>query len=211
MWAGADATSHSWSAYTGVTLAPFGPIGSDGWRMRAVGGYGAYRYDAPRRISGALRSQPFRGTVSFADVLIGFQKQYYPLTLKAFAGVSATDHQQTPFDAESTQSGLDYGLKAMIEAWFDMNESNWASLNLAWSSVDDTYASRLRLGFTVWPEVSLGLEGAATGNAETGGGRGGAFARYTWGSGEIAASGGPSLDGTMTLGVYGTLNVLTRF
>jgi hypothetical protein len=211
MWAGADATSQAWSAYSGVTLAPFGPIGNDGWRLRVVGGYGAYRYGATPHISGNLRSQSFRGTVSFADVLLGYQKQYSTLTLKVFAGLSAADHQLTPFDAENTVSGFDHGFKGMVEAWLDMSARNWAALNVAWSSVEDTYTGRLRLGFTVWPELSLGLEGAATGSDEYGSGRGGALVRYTWGSGEISASGGPLLDSAMTLGAYGTLNVLTRF
>jgi hypothetical protein len=211
MWAGADVTSQSWSAYSGVTLAPFGPIDSDGWRLRTVAGYGAYRYDGTRPISGQIRAESFRGTVSFADVLLGYQKQYHSLTLKLFAGISAANHQLTPFDAENAVSGLDHGFKGMLEAWLDMTEWNWASLNLAWSSAHDAYAGRLRLGFTIWPELSLGLEGAADGNADYDGGRGGAFVRYTWGSGEIAASGGSSLDSTMTPGAYGTLNVLTRF
>jgi hypothetical protein len=73
-WAGADITSRSWLAYSGVTLALFGPIDSDGWRLRAVGGYGAYGYAGTRAISGQSSPQAFRGTVSFADLLLGYQK-----------------------------------------------------------------------------------------------------------------------------------------
>jgi hypothetical protein len=211
MWFGAETSGNSWSAYTGVTFAPFGPIGGDGWRIRIVGGYGAYNYETLRNISGKFRSKTFRGTVSFADALVGYQMRYSPLTLKVLAGISAMDHQITPFDAEHTLIGPDLGFNGMIEAWLDMNERNWASLNLSWSSARDSYASRLRYGFTVWPETSFGLEAAATGDAGYGGGRGGAFVRHTWGNGEITASGGPSLDSTMTVGAYGTLNVLTRF
>jgi hypothetical protein len=209
-WAGADITSKSWSAYSGVTLALFGPLDSDGWRLRAVGGYGAYRYGGTRATPGQSSSRSSRGNVSFAEFLLGYQKQYGPLTLKAFAGVSAAHHQSTQRDAESTVSGLDHDFKGMLEAWLNMTERSWASLDLAWSSAHDI-RQRLRLGFAIWPDLSLGVEAEAAGHADDDDGRGGAFVRYSWASGEIAASGGPSLDRSMTTGAYATLNVLTRF
>jgi hypothetical protein len=206
-WAGADITAKSWSAYSGATLALFGPIESDGWRLRAVGGYGAY---GTKPLSGQSSPRAFRGTVSFADLLLGYQKQYGPLTLKAFAGVSAAHHQAPQADAEKMVSGLDLGFKGMLEAWLNMTERSWASLNLGWSSAQDI-RQRLRFGFAIWPDLSLGVEAEAAGGADDDGGRGGAFLRYCWASGEIAASGGPLLDSSTTTGVYGTVNVLTRF
>jgi hypothetical protein len=211
MWGGADVTPHSWSVYSGMTLSPFGAIDANGWRVRVVAGYGAYGYDGSRQIAGELERQAFRGTVSFADLLLGYQKRYGSLTLKAFAGGAAENHQVTPFDAENGAGNLDLGFKGMVEAWLNMTERSWTSLDLSWSSVHDAYSSHLRLGYAIWPNLSLGLEGGAVGNAEYGGGRGGAFARYTWSSGEISVSAGPSLDRSMTTGVYGTLNALTRF
>jgi hypothetical protein len=209
-WAGADITSKSWSAYSGVTLALFGPIDSDGWRLRAVGGYGTYSYGVTRSISGPSSPQASRGTVSFADILLGYQQHYGPLTLKAFAGVSAAHHPRTQWDGEDAVSDLDYGFKGILEAWLNMTERSWASLNLAWSPAHDI-RQRLRFGFAIWPDLSLGVEAEAAGNAEDDGGRGGAFVRYRWARGEIAASGGPSLDSSRATGAYGTLNVLTRF
>ena len=209
-WAGADITAKSWSAYSGATLALFGPIDSDGWRLRAVGGYGAYSYDGAPAVSGQSSARAFRGTVSFADLLLGYQKQYGPLTLKAFAGASAAHHQPTQADAEKLVSGLDLGVKGILEAWLNMTERSWASLNIGWSSAQDI-RQRLRFGFAVWPELSLGVEAEAASHADDDGGRGGVFVRYCWASGEIAASGGPLLDSSTTPGAYGTVNVLTRF
>jgi hypothetical protein len=206
VWAGADVTSKSWSAYSGMTLALFGPLDSDGWRLRTVGGYGAYSYAGTGDISGPST----RGTVSFADILIGYHKQFGSLTLKAFAGVSAANHQLAIFETENPGGGLDYGFKGILEAWLTMTERSWASLDLSWSSAHDI-GQRLRLGFAIWPDFSLGVEADAAGNTDFDGGRGGAFVRYSWASGEIAASGGSSLDSALTTGAYGTLNVLTRF
>jgi Cellulose biosynthesis protein BcsS len=211
MWGGADVTSRSWSVYSGVTLAPFGDLGGDGWRVRSVAGYGAYHYDGTRSVAGKLSPETFRGTIAFADVLLGYQKRYGPLTLKVFAGIAAEEYHLNLFDAENVGGGLDLGFKGLLETWLNVTERSWASLDLAWSSAHETYASRVRFGFRLSPALSLGLEGAAAGNAEYDGGRAGALARYTWEGGEIWASAGPSLDGSMTTGAYGTLNVLIRF
>lgn len=211
MWAGADVAARSWSAYSGATLAPFGSIASDGWRLRTVGGYGAYNYGGSRERSGKSGPHLIRGTVSFLDVLVGYHHQFGPLTLKVFTGFSAANHQLMPVDVDNSVWGLDHGFKSMLEAWLDMTERSWASLDLVWSSAHDAYASRLRFGFTIWPELSLGVEAGAAGSADYDHRRGGAFVRYTWESGEISAAGGPSLDGSMTAGAYGTFNALVRF
>jgi hypothetical protein len=195
LWTGAYIGSKSWSAYSGVTLALFGPIDGDGWRLRAVGGYGAYEDEGS-------------GAVTFGDVLLGYQKQYGALTLKAFGGLTAAD--QLALDGENAVSGPDCGFKAILEGWLNMTDRSWASLELVWSSAQDG-RERLRFGFAIWPNLSLGLEAEATGSADTESQSGGAFARYTWASSEIAASGGASLDSSTAIGAYGTLNVLTRF
>jgi hypothetical protein len=194
-WAGAQVSSKSWSAYSGVTLALFGPIDSDGWRLRAVGGYGAYKDEGS-------------GTISFADFLLGYQKQYSALTLKAFAGVAA--EQLAHADGQAAVSTIDCGFKAILEAWLNMTERSWASLDLTWSSAQEV-RQRLRFGFAIGPDISVGLEGEFTGGADSDGPRGGAFVRYSWASVEIVATGGAALDSPMATGAYGTLNVLTRF
>ncbi|HZA01692.1 MAG TPA: cellulose biosynthesis protein BcsS [Hyphomicrobiaceae bacterium] len=196
LWTGAYIGSKSWSAYSGVTLALFGPIDGDGWRLRAVGGYGAYEDE---------RS----GSVSFADILLGYQKQYDALTLKAFAGVTAAD-DLARIDGENAMSGPDCGFKGIFEGWLNMTERSWASLDLVWSSTHDGH-QRLRVGFAVWPNLSLGLEAQATGRADSDGQRGGALVRYTWAGAEITASGGASLDSSLAMGAYGTVVVLARF
>ena len=41
MWAGAEVFHQVWSLYAGGTYAPFGSVREDGFRVRAVTGYGA--------------------------------------------------------------------------------------------------------------------------------------------------------------------------
>ena len=42
VWAGVDASSHVWLAYSGATIAPYSDMFSNGLRLRAATGYGQY-------------------------------------------------------------------------------------------------------------------------------------------------------------------------
>lgn len=204
VWAGAEVTARSWSAYSGITAALFGPIDADGWRVRAIGGYGAYSYDR--------YDVTIRGYIGFGDLLIGYQHQVGPVTLKAFVGASAESHNLMPLDPDTTVIGADYGAKFALESWWEMAPQAWTSLDLSWTTVHGgVYAARARAGYRIRPELSLGLEAAGNGNAEYDGGRGGAFLRYTWATGEISASAGASVDRSGERGGYGTLNALYRY
>jgi hypothetical protein len=211
VFTGADAVAHAWSIYSGLTYAPFAGLHHDGLRLRTVGGYGSYRYSGLRWNGSLPVVVTFRGRVVFADALIGYHRQLGPLTLKLFAGLTAADHDTTPFDPESSTHGTHAGGKAMAEAWWTMNERAWASLDVAWASVHNDYGSRVRLGWRVTPELSLGVEAGAAGNDEYDNRRGGGFVRYEWASGEVSLSAGFSRDSNGASEPFATLNWLTRF
>jgi hypothetical protein len=204
IWAGAEASSASWSAWTGITASLYGPLPVDGWRVRAVGGYGEYSYD-----SGGTK---IRGTVTFTDALIGYHRQWGTLTVKAFLGLSAENHSLAPFDPESRVVGAELGGKVLLETWLDIDPRTWASIDLSWSSLyGGSYAARSRAGYRVLGDLSVGLEAAAIGNADYNGGRGGGFMRYQWANGEVSAAGGISIDRSREWDGYGTLSVLYRY
>lgn len=172
--------------------------------MRAVAGYGAYSYPKYKTT--------IHGQAAFTDVLAGYQHRLGPLTIKAFAGLAAESHNLVPLDLDNDVIGGDIGAKAAIETWWEMGPQSWSSLDLSWSSVHGgAYAARGRTGYRLRPKLSLGLEAAASGNAEYDGGRGGAFLRYTWADGEISASAGASIDRSGESGSYGTINALYRY
>jgi hypothetical protein len=192
-----------------VTLAPFGPITADGWRLRIVGGYGEYGYRSTWTVLPKART--VRGTVSFAEVLAGYQQQWGSLTLKAFIGAAAETQGVWPPDPHNEAVGYDVGLKAALETWIDLSPIYWTSIDLAWSSVFESYAARLRAGYRIQPDLSIGIEAAAMGNVEYDGGRGGGFLRYTWPSGEVSISAGASGSHALDVGGYATLNALYRY
>ena len=221
-WSGAQAYAHVWSLYSGATVAPFGALQEDGLRLRVVAGYGADSYSGPRAVGAGSQLVAFKGTGSFADLLAGYHRQLGPLTVKVFAGLTAADRQIRPDDPETVVRGTGFGGKAVLETWWNLGEAAWASVDLSWGSLYQSYAARTRLGWRLTPALSLGLEAGAAGNVECDIVRVGGFVRYELASGEISASGGATNDklrdgsgGLLSAAQTGTpfvmLSWLTRF
>ncbi len=207
-----DFTAHAWSATTTATVAPFGTLNYDGPRLRATGGYGRYDYTGLRNISGTALPTRFRGVQSYSEVMLGYQLQFGRATVKGFAGASGISHIVAPFDPHNnTVSGLDIGFKAALEAWFEISDRIWASADLSWTAAHQTYATRLRAGWRIIPNLSIGPEGGVLGNATYDGVRAGAFARYSQDWGEISLSAGITGDIEKPNAPYVTLNWLIRY
>jgi hypothetical protein len=210
-WTGADASSHVWLLYGGVTIAPYSDMFSDGVRLRIGTGVGAYRYTGDR--GGATTS--FRADTAFADVLVGYLKRLGPLTAKAFIGASAIEHDVRPLDPENPVQGLAYGPKAVAELWLNMGSAAWSSLDVNWTSAHQTYAGRVRAGYRLFDDVSLGAEARVNGNELDKDARGGLFLRHAWTGGEISLAGGVSgrffEDAHDMTDPYATLTWLTQY
>jgi hypothetical protein len=204
VWAGADVTSSNWSVYSGMTAALFGGLHDNGWRIRGVGGYGRYTYRG--------LNQKITGNMSFADGLLGYHQQWGNLTVKLFAGVSWVGHGLSMIDPENGIVGADIGAKLLLESWLEINPRMWASVDVSWSSVhEDGYWTRVRGGYRVLPDLSLGFEAGALGGNDLADARIGLFARFAWDSGEVSLSAGLSDRIDRDPDAYGTLNVLYKF
>lgn len=228
VFAGADVASQVWLAYSGVTVAPFTDIHSEGLRLRASGGMGEYRYLAQTRINDYAMTS-FHAQVSYAEALVGYLKRLGALTGKVFIGVAAIEHAIRPLDPHNRSQGFEYGAKAVLELWLNMGDSAWASLDLGWSQAHNTRSGRGRLGYRIAPHLSLGIEAGfnldrqgeykITDEVETHRrdafdyARLGAFARYDWYGGEVSASAGLLGDFTedKERSAYATVNWLTQF
>ncbi len=213
VWSGAEAFHRVWSLYGGGMYAPFGSIREDGLRVRVAAGYAAYNYTSPRWTGTGTQALNFRGTASSVDLLGGYHKQLGPVTIKILAGL--TIGEQNVDDPEAT-TGTEAGGKAVLETWWNITDWAWTSVDVSWTTLHDIYGTRARLGWRLWPELSIGLEGAATGTWDYDTARVGGFARYEWASGEVSLSGGLSGDGPRSgrvdvHGPFATFSVLTRF
>lgn len=230
VWAGADATSHTWLVYSGVTLAPFGGIHDNGWRLRAAGGHGGYRYSHRDAANPPQQGQvttgefaEFEATTNYSEVLAGYLYRFGPLTVKAFAGAAVIQHDIEPTgiftdpDIYNGVQGTETGFKGAVELWLDMGERAWTSIDLNWTTAHETGSGRMRTGYRVDPRWSAGLESILDTNAEHREGRGGLFVRYEWEGGEVSAAGGVSGDlpkpGALEFETtpYGNVNWIAQF
>lgn len=210
-WGGAQITGTDWSIYSGTTVAPFGSIYQPGWRLRATGGYGEYRYHGVNRLGPTPTLQQFKGHSAFSDLLAGYQWQAGDWTIKAFAGISVIGHVVSPSDVDNPVSGTHFGVKTVVETWFNISRETWLSNSLAWSSVFQTYKADMRLGTRLTENLDIGLETAVTGDQMHDNGRAGGFIQFHIGETEIRASSGISGDRDGNTDVYGTLNLLFTF
>lgn len=237
MFAGADVCKNSWITYSGVTVAPYGHIHADGWRLRAGGGYGRYDYEKLDGPAGAAATRTFDADTYFADLMVGYQSQFGPVTAKIFVGAAAIGHRVTPLDDENIVVGDDFGFKAATELWINLGPIAWASLDVAYTTAHETLTSRARLGYRIVPAVSVGLEaglnvdeqgecrmnkGCATLNLDNTEpatyydySQIGVFTRYEWQGGEISVSAGAAgavySDSGDDVQLYGTVNWNSQF
>ena len=80
--------------------------------------------------------------------------------------------------------------RPVVKLWLNMGEGAWSSLDASWTSAHETYADRVRTGYRLFDDVSVGLEARVNGNALEKDARGGLFVRYAWHGGEISLAGG---------------------
>lgn len=210
-WGGAQVVGSDWSVYSGTTVAPSGSISQPGWRLRATGGYGEYRYHGVNRLGPTPTLQRFKGRSAFSDLLAGYQWQAGDWTIKAFAGASIIGHVISPRDLDNPVSGTHFGATAVVETWFNISRETWLSNSVSWSSVFRTYKADMRLGTRLTDNLDIGLEAAVTGDQMHDNGRAGGFIQFHVGETEIRASSGVSGDRDGNTDVYGTLNLLFTF
>jgi len=208
---GGEYSTKAWSAYSTLTVAPFGTLDQDGLRVRSGGGYGQYRYDGHRTIRGAMVATEFHGIASFSDVMLGYQAQIGAVTIKAFAGAAVATHSLTPFDPKNEVIGFDIGFKAALETWIDLGSSAWTQIDSSWTTAHDTSTTRVRAGWRITPELSFGPEAGRSGSPGYSGASAGGFLRYADGWGELSVSGGVTGDMDHPTRPYATINWLSRY
>lgn len=230
---GGEIGENVWQLYSGATLAPFGGLDDNGWRLRVAGGYGQYTYMGRPRLTPTVQLSSYTATFHHMEIMVGYQLRVGALTGKAFVGLAMLDHAvPDEIAADLVARGEAYGAKAALELWLNLGEHAWVSLDSSFSGAHLSYAERLRLGWRLLPGTSVGLEGGIHGYALSDAGlrpngendvrirpgmKAGAFARYDWASGEVSVSAGLmgeawklNDDPDLSNG-YVTLNVLTRY
>ena len=225
VWGGGDAMRDVWLLYSGMTLAPWSEhVYEPGFRLRSHTGYGEFNY-VPSNTNG----KSVRGTVGYADALIGYHWREGELTAKAFAGIAAIDRKGLNTGSGKSHFGMEYGPKLMLELWYNLGDAQWTSLNMAFTTAHKTASARWRWGYKVLPELSVGPELRFDANDFRAEGRAaffdqysaraGAFASYKWPGVELSVAGGIASpfqgtkrdDDDTAMTPYGTVNLLFQY
>lgn len=211
MSSGFEASNNYASGYVGGGYAFGKGLYAPGWRVRAVGAYGRYRYDGSLFDGRDYVGTTFDGEVGFAAAMIGYQFRPGAVTLKLFAGLEAEDQHIEPHDPNNSVQGTELGLRLTAETWYDLSARWFLSADASYGTAFQEYWSLMRAGFRLRPKLSLGLEGGALGNEEYDAGRGGGFVRVNFRELEATLSGGFTGDylmedpsGYVALGFYRT-------
>ncbi len=220
-WTGVEGAADSLSVYGGVVAALYGDIRRDGWRVRVDGGYGVYGFNKPlqRWLDQGVSGVRYRGSSTFADVLIGYKKSWGPWTLKGYAGWIQESHTTRPDEGQIGVAGVQYdvesretqGFKGVFETWLRLNDWGFLQTDVSWSSPQSTYSGRTRFGYRLNRSWSTGVEAALFGNREHSGGRAGGFVRLEGERGEVSLGVGLDGNGDGIGGGYGSVSALLRF
>jgi hypothetical protein len=188
---GFEASDNYASGYVGGGYA-FGKAGlyEEGWRLRAVGAYGGYHYSGTLPLNGVSVPITFNGQDTYLAALVGYQFRPGRFIVKLFAGIEAEDQHIVPRDPNNSVQGSALGVRLQAESWLDLSDRVYLSADATYGSAFQEYWALARLGYRLWPRLSLGLEGGALGNEEYDAGRGGGFVRATLRAMEATLSGG---------------------
>jgi hypothetical protein len=209
LFTGFEASDNYASGYLGGGYAFGKGLYQPGWRLRSVGAYGRYHYDGTLLSGGDYVPTRFEGEDYFGSVLAGYQFHPGGVIVKLFAGVESDSQVIHPHDPNNAVQGSRFGLRLQAEGWYDISPSLYLSADASYGTAFQSYCSLARLGYRVWPKLSLGIEGGALGNEEYDAGRGGGFLRVDFRLIEVTLSGGftgnyleDDPSGYVSLGVY---------
>jgi hypothetical protein len=206
LFGGADLSQHSDFFWTGITAIPFGHLGEDGARLRAMGGIGRYEYRTSETAGGKNK-----GTITSGELLLGNRMSFGAAVLTGYVGLDAKNYDLLDPDPKNPESGSRVGIKAAIElyartapGWFVTGYGNI-------SSVFQTYSLRGALNREFTPGFALGAEGALLGDERYNEERLGLIATFTATKGSLTIASGVANSSDNGSGPYMTFTLYAPF
>jgi hypothetical protein len=210
-WSGIEATGETGFAYGGGVIAIGSDILSDGWRLRAEGGGGLYRYVAQTARGLEVVDIDVDGTTSTLSGLVGYQAHLDRAVTKVYVGIDHATHRLAPRDPTNAAQGTALGLRLIGESWLDLTDEIWGKLDGSYSTAFDTYAVTATAGYRLLPWLSAGGEAGALGNASYDAARLGAQLTADTSVGEVSLSAGGVGSHGHDVEAYVRLNYFTRY
>ena len=220
-WTGGSRTGTGWALYHGMTWSPFGTLREDGFRIRASGAQGRSTYDGIALVSPIgtpeqFAPQRYVSTTLSGSGMIGYQLSTRSLTIKAFGGIAMGLKRDNPYDPSDPDQRRRLGAAGALEGWLDLGRA-FIQLDTSFGQIDRTANARLRAGWRITDDISIGPEASAGRSRSTAAiipathAAYGAFARMTWDRGEVSASAGIAHDSTAGAARTFTVQYLYRY
>ncbi len=203
---GADLAQHSDFFWTGITSIPFGNLGDDGVRIRAMGGMGRYEYRTSATTSGKNK-----GTITSGELLFGNRMSFGSAVLTGYVGLDAKNYDLRDPDPQNPESGSRAGIKAAFEFYMrtapDWFVTGYGNI----SSVFQNYTLRGAINHEFAPGFALGPEGGLLGDQRYNEERIGLIATLTAPKGSATIASGIAHSSDNGSGPYMTLTLYAPF
>jgi hypothetical protein len=141
----------------------------------------------------------------------GYQLTLGALILRGYLGLAYENETILPDDPTRSIPAESWGAQGWIDAWLQLSENNWLSVDGSYYTGSQSYSAALKLGHVPFSWLSLGPEVAGYGDPEGVSARAGAFVRFDSGQVETTLSGGVSGTYKDDPSLYGGANFYVRF
>ncbi|WP_159727763.1 cellulose biosynthesis protein BcsS [Methylosinus sp. Ce-a6] len=218
-----DGTSRSSIAGAFVgKIAPFGSIAESGPRIRVSTVIGKYAYDAsdlpvyvPVGAAFIPRNSGYgrvHGTLEDGSFMVGYEVVSNQGGVALYVGPDVMNHSLSPFDPGNQVRGVSVGAKIGVEAFARPTDSTMLALIAYYSTVHNSYYTRLKFGVELADYVYVGPEALALGDDYFSQWRAGAHVTgLKLGAVQIGVSSGYLRDRVRGGGAYGILDTHISF
>lgn len=203
-------------------IAPFGSVAESGPRLRVSAVIGKYGYDTSDLITYVPVGAAFipasvgygrvQGTLEEGSFMAGYEVVTSGGGVAAYVGPDVMNHSLSPFDPGNPVQGTRVGAKVGVEAFARPTDSTMLALIAYYSTVDNSYYTRLKFGVELADYVYVGPEALALGDDYFSQGRVGAhLTGLRFGQLQLGVSSGYLRDRVRGSGVYGILDTHIAF
>jgi hypothetical protein len=159
-FAGADIASDSAFGWSGFTAAPIGFLEDDGWRVRAAGGGGRYRYRT-NNVAGGFND----ASVMSGELMTGYRFSSGDASATVYAGLHVENQRLAAPDPGHEAQGTEVGVKIAVELYRRFTPRLFGLASASASTVHDSYQARAALAFEIDDTIAFGVEAAINGTS----------------------------------------------
>jgi hypothetical protein len=202
LFSGFDLWRNGGFLHGGMLWSP-GGLSQEGFTLKLLIGGGQYRYQSGEN--------EITGHQTLGSAMPGWRFKSDRLEVVAFVGADVQSHRLSPDDLGNKLRGLNDGLRAGMDLWFQPSDTMMLAGSLSWSSIGTSFWTRGAAGLRAFDWFWVGPEVAASGDTTYQQFRAGAHVTsFKTGDLEWSFGAGYVRDSDRRDGAYGRIWVLTR-